>query len=83
MNADTLASSAMLTLPLLCGVIAARIVDRRAYLRHALRAERARRDWVRNGCQEWRRSYRNARRRYRHARRNAIANRYRTGRRHK
>jgi ABC-type transporter lipoprotein component MlaA len=73
MTADTAATLAVLTLPVLAAVLTVRAVARHNYLRRALTVEKNRREWARD-------EYRTARSRYRQARRRAIADKYRTDR---
>jgi len=73
MTADTAATLAVLTLPVLAAVIAVRFLARRTYLARALTVEKNRREWGRY-------EYRAARARYRQARRQALADKYRADR---
>jgi hypothetical protein len=80
MTADTAATLAVLTLPVLAVVVAVRFLARRTYLARALTVEKNRREWARHEHRAARRTWRNARARYRQARRQAVADKYRADR---
>jgi hypothetical protein len=80
MTVDTAATLAVLTMPVLAAVIAARAVARHNYLRRALTVQKNRREWARAEWQTARTEWRAARSRYRRSRRQAIADKYRTDR---
>jgi hypothetical protein len=80
MTADTAATLAVLTLPVLAAVLTVRAVARRNYLRRALTVQKNRREWAHDEYRTARTEWRAARSRYRQARRHAVADKYRTDR---
>jgi hypothetical protein len=80
MTADTAATLAVLTLPVLAAVLTVRAVARHNYIRRALTVQKNRREWARAAYRTARTEWRTARARYRQARRRAVADKYRTDR---